>query len=101
MSSLFQQTVKLKIPRTLGVDLSNGERTIKGLDVGSAFGLLVLGMKSIDLPIYSALRSWASQLNRTDSGKGCRDAVVLAELVKAWRSSLEWETRAVSSGRRN
>ena len=72
--------------RTLGVDLSNGERTIKGLDVGSAFGLLVLGMKSIDLPIYRALRSWAFQLNLTDSGKGCRDAVVLAELVKAWRS---------------
>ena len=72
--------------RTLGVDLFNGERTIKGLDVGSAFGLLVLGMKSIDLPIYRALRSWASQLNLTDSGKGCRDAVVLAELVKAWRS---------------
>jgi hypothetical protein len=72
--------------RTLGVDLSNGDRTIKGLDVGSAFGLLVLGMKSIDPPIYRALRSWASQLNLTDSGKGCRDAVVLAELVKAWRS---------------
>ena len=72
--------------RTLGVDLSNGERTIKGMGVGSAFGLLVLGMKSIDLPVYRALRSWASQLNLTDAGKGCRDAVVLAELVKAWRS---------------
>jgi len=72
--------------RTLGVDLSNGERTIKGMDVGSAFGLLVLGMKSIDPPVYRTLRSWASQLNLTDSGKGCRDAVVLAELVKAWRS---------------
>ena len=72
--------------RTLGVDLSNGERTIKGMNVGSAFGLLVLGMKSIDLPVYRALRSWASQLNLTDAGKGCRDAVVLAELVKAWRS---------------
>lgn len=72
--------------RTLGVDLSNGERTIKGMDVGSAFGLLVLGMKTIDLPVYRALRSWAAQLNLTDAGKGCRDAVVLAELVKAWRS---------------
>ena len=28
--------------RTLGVDLSKGDRTIKGLNVGSAFGLLVL-----------------------------------------------------------
>lgn len=77
---------KIDDVRTLGVDLSNGERAIKGLDVGSAFGLIVLGMKSIDPPVYRALRSWASQLNLTDSGKGCRDAVVLAELVKAWRS---------------
>lgn len=72
--------------RTLGVDLSKGNRTIKGLNVGSAFGLLVLGMKTIDPPIYRALRRWAAQLNLTDSGKGCRDSVVLAELVKAWRS---------------
>ena len=72
--------------RTLGVDLSKGDRTIKGLNVGSAFGLLVLGMKTIDPPIYRALRRWAAQLNLTDSGKGCRDSVVLAELVKAWRS---------------
>ena len=72
--------------RTLAVDLSKGKRAIKGLDVGSAFGLLVMGMKSIDLPVYRALRSWAHQLNLTDSGKGCRDAVVLAQLVKAWRS---------------
>lgn len=77
---------KIEDARALGVDLSNGERTIKGLDVGSAFGLLVLGMKSIDSPVYCALRSWATQLNLTDAGKGCRDAVVLAELVKAWRS---------------
>jgi hypothetical protein len=72
--------------RTLAVDLSKGKRAIKGLDVGSAFGLLVMGMKSIDLPVYRALRSWAHQLNLTDSGKGSRDAVVLAQLVKAWRS---------------
>jgi len=72
--------------RTLAVDLSKGKRAIKGLDVGSAFGLLVMGIKSIDLPVYLALRRWAHQLNLTDSGKGCRDAVVLAELVKAWRS---------------
>lgn len=73
-------------PRTLGVDLSKGEQTIKGLHMGSAFGLLVLGMKSIDRPIYFALQKWANQLNLTDSGKECRDAVVLAQLVKAWRS---------------
>ncbi|RAH15994.1 MAG: hypothetical protein CMB56_002070 [Methanobacteriota archaeon] len=72
--------------RTLAVDLSNGKQSIKGLDVGSAFGLLVIGMKSIDKPLYRALRRWAHQLNLTDSGDGCRDAVVLAELVKAWRS---------------
>ena len=72
--------------RTLAVDLSKGNQAIKGLDVGSAFGLLVKGMKSIDIPVYWALRRWAQQLNLTDSGKGCRDSVVLAELVKAWRS---------------
>lgn len=72
--------------RTLGVDLSNGKQSIKGLDVGSAFGLLVIGMKSIDKPVYRALRRWAHQLNLTDSGEDCRDSVVLAELVKAWRS---------------
>ena len=66
--------------------MSKGNRAIKGLDEGSAFGLLVLGMRSIDPPIYRALRRWAAQLNLTDSGKGCRDSVVLAELVKAWRS---------------
>lgn len=72
--------------RTLAVDMSKGNRAIKGLDEGSAFGLLVLGMRSIDPPIYRALRRWAAQLNLTDSGKGSRDSVVLAELVKAWRS---------------
>jgi hypothetical protein len=77
---------EIKDSRTLAVDLSKGERAIKGLDVGSAFGLLVLGMESIDHPIYCALQKWATQLNLTDSGKGCRDAVVLAQLVKAWRS---------------
>ena len=78
--------IEIEDTRTLAVDLSKGDRAIKGLDVGSAFGLLVMGMKSIDLPVYRALRRWAHQLNLTDSGKGCQDAVVLAELVKAWRS---------------
>ena len=77
---------EIKDHRTLAVDMSKGNRAIKGLDEGSAFGLLVLGMRSIDPPIYRALRRWAAQLNLTDSGKGCRDSVVLAELVKAWRS---------------
>jgi hypothetical protein len=78
--------IEIDDSRTLAVDLSKGERSIKGLDVGSAFGLLVNGMKSIDKPVHRALRRWAQQLNLTDSGKACPDAVVLAELVKAWRS---------------
>lgn len=77
---------EIKDNRTLAVDMSKGNRAIKGLDEGSAFGLLVLGMRSIDPPIYRALRRWGEQLNLTDSGKRCRDSVVLAELVKAWRS---------------
>ena len=78
--------IEIEDVRTLAVDLSKGKRAIKGLDVGSAFGLLVMGVKSIDPPVYRALHRWAHQLNLTDSGKGCRDSVVLAELVKAWRS---------------
>ena len=73
--------------RTLAVDLLNGPRAVKGLKVGSAFGLLVHGLKGIDAPVYKALKRWASQLNKTDSGKGCHDPVVLAELVSAWRHS--------------
>jgi hypothetical protein len=72
--------------RTIAVDLSNGSQCIKGLEVGSAFGLIVLAMKAIDPPLYKALRKWAKQLNTTDSGKRTQDDVVLAELVKAWRS---------------
>ena len=78
--------IEIEDVRTLAVDLSKGKRAIKGRDVGSAFGLLVMGVKSIDPPVYRALHRWAHQLNLTDSGKGCRDSVVLAELVKAWRS---------------
>ena len=78
--------IEIDDSRTLAVDLSKGKRAIKGLDVGSAFGLLVMAVKSIDKPVHQALHRWAQQLNLTDSGKGCRDPVVLAELVKAWRS---------------
>jgi hypothetical protein len=72
--------------RTIAVDLSKGSRCIKGLEVGSAFGLIVRSIKAIDPPVYRALRKWAKQLNKTDSGKRTQDNVVLAELVKAWRS---------------
>ena len=70
--------------RSIAVDLSNGVSAVKGLEIGSAFGLIVQVMKDIDRPIYDALRRWASQLNKTDSGKSCKDNVVLAELVKSW-----------------
>lgn len=72
--------------RTIAVDLSNGPRAVKGLEVGSAFGLIVETMRDIDKPVYNALRRWAKQLNLTDSGKRCNDNVVLAEMVNAWRS---------------
>jgi hypothetical protein len=71
--------------RTIAVDLSNGSRAVKGLEAGSAFGLIVQVMKDIDRPVYNALRSWASQLNLTDSGKTCDDSVVLSDLVNSWR----------------
>ena len=70
--------------RSIAVDLSDGDSAVKGLEIGSAFGLIVEAMKDIDRPVYNALRRWALQLNKTDSGKRCKDNVVLAELVKSW-----------------
>ena len=82
--------------RTIAVDLSNGSRTVKGLEVGSAFGLIVETMRDIDKPVFKALRRWAKQLNLTDSGKHCHDNVVLAEMVNAWRSIRFDDTQIVS-----
>lgn len=72
--------------RSIAVDLSNGPRAVKGLGIGSAFGLIVETMRDIDKPVYNALKRWAKQLNLTDSGKHCRDNVVLAGMVNAWKS---------------
>jgi hypothetical protein len=76
---------EIKDERTIAVDLSKGPRCIKGLEVGSTFGLIVLAMEAIDPLLYKALRKWAEQLNKTDSGKRTQDNVILAEFVKAWR----------------
>ncbi len=73
-------------PEYIAVDLSEGPRSVKGLKIGSAFGQVVRVMRDIDRPVYDALSRWASQLNLTDSGKGCRDKVVLAEMVSCWHS---------------
>ena len=73
-------------PECIAVDLSEGPRAVKGLNVGSAFGLIVRVLQNIDRPVHDALSRWASQLNQTDSGKRCRDKVVLAELVTCWRT---------------
>jgi hypothetical protein len=77
---------KITDNKCLAVDLCEGPRAVKGLGVGSAFGLVVKVMKDVDRPVYNALRRWAKQLNLTDSGKHCNDSVVLAELVSCWRS---------------
>jgi len=77
---------KITDNKCLAVDLCEGPRAVKGLGVGSAFGLIVRVMKDVDRPVYKALRRWAKQLNLTDSGKYCNDSVVLAELVSCWRS---------------
>ena len=61
--------------RTIAVDLSNGSRTVKGLEVGSAFGLIVETMRDIDKPVFKA-KALGKQLNLTDSGKHCHDNVV-------------------------
>lgn len=72
-------------PEVLAVDMMNGTSSVKGLGVGSAFGLVVESLKHDDPLAYKALKRWGEQLNLTDSGKGCSDKVVLAELVSAWR----------------
>ena len=77
---------KITDNKCLAVDLCEGSRAVKGLGVGSAFGLVVGVMKDVDRPVYDALRRWAKQLNLTDSGRQCNDSVVLAELVSCWRS---------------
>ena len=80
--SLFQRTGN-QDARTLGVDLSNGERTIKGMDVA-----VLLAYLSCMKPLTYLLTEPPFLGSPTEPyrRKGCRDAVVLAELVKAWRS---------------
>jgi hypothetical protein len=70
----------------IAVDLMNGTSAVKGLGVGSAFGLVVSTLKGSDSAYYKVLKPWAKQLNLTDQAKRCNDAVVLADMVSAWRS---------------
>lgn len=70
----------------IAVDLMNGESAVKGLGVGSSFGLIVSSLKQSDPSFYKTLKPWANQLNLTDQAKRCKDAVVLADMVSAWRS---------------
>ena len=72
--------------RMLAVDLSEGTQSVKGLNVGSSFGLILLAIKDIDNPVYNSLKLWAKQLNKTDSGKVCHDNVLLAELITSWKA---------------
>ena len=48
----------------LAVDLSEGTQSVKGLNVGSSFGLILLAIKDIDNPVYNSLKLWAKQLNK-------------------------------------
>ena len=70
----------------IAVDLMNGASAVKGLGVGSSFGLIVSSLKQSDPSFYKTLKPWANQLNLTDQAKRCKDAVVLADMVSAWRS---------------
>ena len=69
---------------TIAVDMMNGPRAIKGLQHGSAFGLIVDTLRDIDRGAHNSLKQWAKQLNLTDSAKKCNDRVVLADMVRAW-----------------
>ena len=74
-------------PEVIAVDLMNGASAVKGLGVGSSFGLIVSTLKQSDPSFYKVLKPWAKQLNLTDQAKRCNDAVVLADMVSAWRST--------------
>ena len=76
----------ISMVEVIAVDLMNGTSAVKGLGVGSAFGLVVSTLKGSDPAYYKVLKPWAKQLNLTDQAKHCNDAVVLADMVSAWRS---------------
>ena len=76
----------ISLPEVIAVDLINGDSAVKGLGVGSAFGLVVSTLKQSNPTYFKALKPWAKQLNLTDQAKRCHDAVVLADMVSAWRS---------------
>ena len=71
---------------TLAVDMLNGKNAVKGLKQGSAFGLLVEVLGTRDTLYKTCFKDWADQLNLTDSGKTCNDRVVLAEIIRAWKT---------------
>ena len=73
-------------PEVIAVDLMNGTSAVKGLNEGSAFGLIVTTLKDSNPSYYKVLKPWAKQLNLTDQAKRCNDAVILADMVSAWRS---------------
>ena len=76
----------ISLPEVIAVDLMNGDSAVKGLGVGSAFGLVVSTLKQSNPTYFKALKPWAKQLNLTDQAKRTNDAVVLADMVSAWRS---------------
>lgn len=71
--------------RVLAIDLSNGTSAVKGIEIGSAFGVIVEALKTLDYQVYNLFKDWARQLNLTDSGRKTRDSVVLAQLVRSWQ----------------
>lgn len=74
-------------PKVIAVDLMEGKSAVKGLEVGSAFGLIVNELKSRNKVYYNSLKPWAEQLNLTDQAKRCKDRVVLAAMVNAWKAA--------------
>ena len=72
---------------SLGVDMLNGTRTVKGLKQGSAFGLIVSVLGNRDKVWRKAFGRWAKQINITDSGKHCKDSLLFVQLVSAWHAA--------------
>jgi len=74
-------------PEVIAVDLMNGTSAVKGLGVGSTFGLIVSTLKQSNPAYFKVLKPWAKQLNLTDQAKRCNDAVILADMVSCWRNN--------------
>jgi hypothetical protein len=84
--SFLRADDKMESEGIIIVDMMNGKNAVKGLEQGSAFGVIVTAIKKSHPLMHKIMKPWAKQLNFTDQAKHCKDSVILADLVNAWKS---------------